>query len=449
MSPARADIPPNAKMTAPQGANRRILANAGSMMATTVLTALLGALFWWLAAREFTVQSVGVAAAAVSALTLLGYLATVGLGTLLMGELPRRAGGHRSLLNAALATSGLIGVALGLAFAMLSSQLSADLGALGGSWVAVWAFALGVGLTGLTAVLDLALIGLLRGGLQLSRNVVFSVAKLAGLALVSLLVANPDGVWIYSTWVAGIGVSLLALSRFYRKRGQDRRLRPDFVALSAMRRSAAGHHAFNLAIRAPDLVLPLIVVTVLGASANAHFYIAWMITTFALMIPVSLSTVLYAFGSGEAVGLIERYRLSIGLSAVLGVGAVGIAFFAGGAILGVFGASYAEGGLGALHVLVLGVFPETVKAHYLSICRLRRRIRPAMPIVAGGTALELAGAAVGGLVGGLVGVSAGWLCATAIEALVMAPAVLRFLSGTEAPPAPVARRSKRVGVASV
>lgn len=418
--------------------NRTVLVNAGSMMSTVLVTALLGAAFWLVAARRFTPDSVGVASAAVSAMTLLGYLATVGFGTLLMGELPRRDAHHRGLLNAALVVSGAIGAAIGLGFAIVAPLVSPDLEPLSESWAAALVFAAGAGLTGLAGVLDQALIGLMRGGLQLARNVVFSVVKLIALALVGYLVASPGGVWIYSTWTAGIALSLLALTRFYRRRGNDG-LRPRFGLLGEMRVDAATHHVYNLAIRAPDLILPLIVVSLLSASANANFYIAWMIASFGFMVPVSLSSVLYAVGSGDSARLFERYRLSVGLSASLGVVANVALLVAGGPILGLFGASYEQQALTTLHILALGVFPETIKAHYLSIGRVERRIPATIPLVVGGTALELAGAVTGGLLGNLAWVAAGWLAATCVEALVMSRDVFRFLR----PPAPAGAQTTR------
>src|SRR3954452_7888412 len=98
--------------------NRAVLVNAGSVMSTTLVTAGLGAGFWLVAARQFSTDAVGVASAAVAAMTLLGYLAMVGLGTLLMGELPTRQNHRRGLINAALLVSGAIGTVLGLLFAI-------------------------------------------------------------------------------------------------------------------------------------------------------------------------------------------------------------------------------------------------------------------------------------------------------------------------------------------
>jgi len=406
--------------------NREVLVNAGSMMGTVVVTAALGAGFWLVAARQFSPDAVGMASAAVAAMTLLGYLATIGLGTLLMGELPRRERHHRGLLNAALLLSGVLGAVLGIGFALAAPFGSADLRPMSETWTAALAFSIGVGLTGLAAVLDQALIGLLRGGLQLMRNVAFSTVKLLLLILVAYLSADAGGVWIYATWTVGIAASLLVLWGFYRHRGEDG-LRPKFALLNEMRVDAAIHHVYNLSIRAPDLVLPLIVVTLLSAEANASFYISWMIASFGFMVPVSLSSVLYSVGSGDSAALHERYRLSVALSASLGLAINLVLLVAGGPILSLFGSSYEQGGLATLHILALGVFPETIKAHYLSISRLERRIPETIPLVIGGTVLELVGALAGGAAGSLMLIATGWLLAVSIEATAMSPTVIRFL----------------------
>jgi O-antigen/teichoic acid export membrane protein len=99
--------------------NRTLIANAGSMVGTTLITSVLGVAFWLVAAHNFSQTAVGVASAAVAAMTLLGFMGTLGLGTLLMGELPRREDRHRSLLNAALLINVLVGSALGLGFALI------------------------------------------------------------------------------------------------------------------------------------------------------------------------------------------------------------------------------------------------------------------------------------------------------------------------------------------
>lgn len=411
------------------GAERQIFVNSGSMIGTAVVTALLGAAFWLVAARNFTQHAVGVASAAVSAMTLIGFLATVGLGTLLMGELPRRRGEQRGLIDAGLIVSAALGAVLGLVFAFLAPLFSTSLSALSESAVAALVFALGAALTGSAVVLDQALIGLLRGGLQLSRNIAFSLIKLVALIAVATLVAGDGSVWIYATWTVGIALSLVVLVRFYARGGDSRR--PAFAALRLMRRSAATHHAFNLALRIPDLGLPIVVVSLLSAEANASFYIAWMIASLLFAVPLSLSTVLYAVGSGDSVGLAQRFRLTLGTSMAVGLLANLFLVVAAEPLLGLFGPQYVNEATMPLHILALGVFPETVRTHYVSVHRIERHISAAIPIVWGGAVLELAGGACGALVDGLTGVAIGWLIAVCIEAVVMGGDVLRALEPAE------------------
>jgi O-antigen/teichoic acid export membrane protein len=407
-------------------ANRPLLSNAASMVGTAVVTSLLGAAFWWVATHYFSKDSVGIASAAISAMTLLGFLATVGLGTLLMGELPRIKSGHRSIINAGLLTSGSIGAALGLAFVVVAPLASSNFDPLSQTWITALTFVLGVALTALTFVLDQSLIGLLRGGLQLNRNVAFTVVKLVALIPVAALVADAGSQWIYGTWTAGIVISLLALVRFYRDRGTGS-IRPDFKLLKDMRVHAVTHHAVNVALRTPELVLPIVVVTFLSASANASFYIAYMITGFMFFVPLSLSTVLYAVGSGESERLASRFRLTVFVS--LGFGAISnlVLLVLGTPLLEIFGSSYASEATGTLHILALDIFPSTILTHYVALRRIQRRLATAVPVVWGGALLQLAGGVAGALLGGLTGVAIGWVLGATVQAIVMTPEVLRAL----------------------
>lgn len=409
--------------------NRQLLANAGTMVGTAVVTSFLGAAFWLVATHYFSEDAVGIASAAISAMTLLGFMATVGLGTLLMGELPRLEVGHRSVINAALLTTASVGAALGVAFVLIAPLASSNFDALESSWAAALAFAVGVGLTALTFVLDQALIGMLRGGIQLSRNIVFSVVKLAALIPVATLVADAGPEWIYATWTAGIALSMVVLARFYRNR-DDGSPSPDFSLLRTMRVHAVTHHAVNIALRTPELVLPIVVVTFLSAAANASFYIAYMITSFMFFVPLSLSTVLYAVGSGESKRLADRFRLTVYVSLGFGVLSNLALLVLANPLLSIFGASYASHATNTLHILALDIFPSTILSHYVALRRIQRRLATAVPIVWTGALLQVGGGIVGALLGGLTGVAIGWVVGATLQAIVMAPEVLRALKSS-------------------
>jgi Na+-driven multidrug efflux pump len=194
-----------------------------------------------------------------------------------------------------------------------------------------------------------------------------------------------------------------------------------------MRASAASHAAVNLALETADLAMPILVIMLLSASANAAFYIAWMIAGFLVMVPLSLSMVAYAIGSADAAGLSRRFRFTFWISLAFGMLANLVLLPAAAPALQVFGQGYADQATTALHVLALGVFPLTFKTHYVAIHRVERSLRTALPIVWAGTVLELGGGAAGAILGGLTGVAWGWLAGLCIEALVMAPDVIRGL----------------------
>ena len=83
---------------------------------------MLGFVYWAAAARLFSQQAVGYGAAAISAMTLLGTIGMLGMGTLLIGELPRRTA-RAGLVSAALLTCGLGSLVLALAFRRLGAPL--------------------------------------------------------------------------------------------------------------------------------------------------------------------------------------------------------------------------------------------------------------------------------------------------------------------------------------
>jgi O-antigen/teichoic acid export membrane protein len=425
------------------GQHRALLTNAGSMVGATVVTSLLGVAFWFVAAQHFSQAAVGVAGAAVSGMLLLGFVASLGLGTLLMGELPRRVGSQRSLLNAALIVAATSGLVLGVAFALIAPLISPNLSPLDETGLAVVAFALATGLTALAYVLDQSLIGMLHGGLQLTRNVVFAAVKLGGLLVIAGVVADPGAAWIYTSWGAGIAISLFVLARFHLARPGEEELRPDFASLRAMRGAAASHAVVNLALESADLAMPIIVLSLLTPAQNAGFYMAWLVVGFLVMVPLSLSSVAYALDSGETVAEVtdpvegvvhavepgpreeagDRFRFTLAASFVFGVAATIVLIPGAELILEIFGSGYAETATTALRVMTLGVFPLIIKTHYIAIHRARRTLRRALPLAWVGTVLELGGGALGAALGGIDGVAWGWVAGLVIEAAVMAPDV--------------------------
>jgi O-antigen/teichoic acid export membrane protein len=400
--------------------------NAGSLIGTFGVTSVLGFLYWWVAAQLFPPAAVGLASAAIASMMLLGTAAMMGLGTLLMGELQHQQEKAASLISTALLVSGGVGLVFGAAYALITPWLSSDLGVLSATPVTVLLFAAGVSLTATTLVLDEALIGLLRGGLQLWRNTILAVAKLVVLVIAGLALTSGNGLIIYMTWVFGIVVSLIALTRFLMPRRAWRQaLQPHWEMPGELGRTAGQHHVLNLAIKAPGLLLPVIVTAVHSAELNASFYIAWMLAVFVFVGPISLTTVLYPIGASRPAELAQKVRLTLGASLVIAVAASLGIFVTANFVLALFGETYVEQAVWCLRILALGVFPIMIKEHFIAIQRIHNRISQAMLPVVAGAVLEIVMATIGVALYGLIGLAVAWVLALCVEAVLMGRTVYR------------------------
>jgi O-antigen/teichoic acid export membrane protein len=402
-----------------------LVLNAASLMGTTLVTSVLGYVFWIVAARTYQPADIGFAAAVISALTFLAMLAKVGLGTLLIGELRRYPGAELRLIGGALAVAGLVGVILGAGFAVISPGLSSDLGALAASPAAVLIFAVSVGISALALVLDEAVVGLLRGGLQLARNVAMAVLKLGGLILFGLVGGAVAARAIYLTWPVATVISLAFVAYLLRDLRQTRRTT---VALPFDRGTAWRallHHAVTFLGQAAGLVMPVLVVSLVSVAAGAYLFVAYTISSLLTAVSSALTTALYATGAREPEALHRQLSLSLGVALLSGlIGIVGVLLL-GDLVLMTFGEGYAAEAGPVLRILVLGTIPIAIKTHFGAIARIKGSLGGASVIFALGAALEIALATIGAQLGGLTGLAAGWVLALWLEGIALTVPVLR------------------------
>lgn len=402
--------------------HRDLLDNAVSLLGTTGVTSVLGFSFWTVAAREFSQQSVGYGSAAVSAMSLLSTIGIFGLGTVLIGELPRR--NHRGgLVSASLLTSGIASLILGLGFAVIASMLSRRFDVILGKPIEALVFGLGVGIGAVALVFDCATIGLLRGGIQLTRNVVFAVSKMAALPIAAIFFHDEFGAGIYLSWIGGMALSLLGSAIWLRVHGTPILPAPDWTVLRGLGKTALAHNWLNIAIAVPITLIPVLVTVVVSPEANAAFYIAWMLTSFLYAVPVALSTVLFAVASAAPRLVAQKLRFVLKFSLLIGVPAILALCLGAHFALSLFGANYAREATFPLWMLSLAYVPALPKAFYIAVCRADGRITRGAVVLTTFAALEIVAAGIGGHYGGLDALSIAIAAVTLIEGIATSPAV--------------------------
>ena len=312
-----------------------MLRNAAALSAGAGSTAVLGFVYWWFAARNFPAESVGFAAAAISMMNFLALIGELGMGTLLMGEVPRMSDTAPSLVSATLIFSLISGGFVGCAYLISVRWVAVDLGGITSTGVSKSTFVLALTITSLTLVLDQAFIGLLQSALQMYRMISFAAAKLVLLVLASLI-GTVSEFGIFSTWIGGQLISIGLLCAFCWYGGRRIWHAPDIRLLKGLIGTVLRHHILSIVIQAPGLLLPFIVAVTLSPKVNAAFYAAWTLVNVFLLVPASLTAVLYSIGAREPAHFGNRLKISLAISTFVGmVAGIGL-FFSSELILGMF-----------------------------------------------------------------------------------------------------------------
>ena len=405
--------------------NSDLLRNAGSLAATTGLTSVFGFAFWFIAAKEYSPAEVGYGSAATNAMQLFGTIGMFGLGTMLIGELPRRRE-RGGLFAASVITSAIGSLILGLVFALVVGlffkshfpEVSGNL-----SWMLV--FALGVMLTGASLVFDEGTIGLMRGGVQLWRNMAMSGFKLAVLPATALFLHDGFGVGISMSFVIGTAASLVPALVMLKRGGSRIWHRPDWGLLRRLFKTALNHNWLNLAIATPPRLIPVLVTVAVGPKENGVFYVAYMITSFLFMVPVHLSTVLFAIASASPELIAEKLRFVLRVSLMIGLPVMAVLAVGAHFALSLYGPYYAQEGTIPLLLLIIGYIPQMPKAQFIAVSRATNKVGRAAALLCCTATTEMCAIVIGGHLYGLKGLSVAYLCVITIEGCATAPTVLR------------------------
>jgi O-antigen/teichoic acid export membrane protein len=411
--------------------NQDLLRNAGSLAATTGMTSIFGFVFTIAAARMFSANAVGWGNAAINAMQLFGTIGMFGLGTMLIGELPKRKGDRGGLFAASLATSGIGSVILGLIFAVVVGMFfNQSLPGVGGTLGEVLLFVVGTALSGATYVFDEGTIGMLRGGVQLWRNMSLSGIKLIALPVTAYLLHDKYGVGLSLAYVIGIAGSLIPASIMLVRGGSRLYHRPDWQSLRRLLPVAINHNWLNLAMATPSRIIPIVVVVSVGSDKGAVFYVAWMISSLLFMVPVHLGTVLFALASASPQLVAEKLRFVLRVSLMIGLPVMAVLAIGAHFMLHIYDSPknhfiYSHLGTVPLWLLIIGYIPQMPRAQFIAVSRATNRVGQAAGLICFFASCEIVSIYVGGKFGGINGLSFAYLGVLIMEGLITAPTVLR------------------------
>lgn len=371
-----------------------LLRNSLSILATTAVTAGIGYVYWIIAAHLYATASIGLAAALLQAMTLASLVSNIGGGSTLMRALPRakRQGDWLAAVNAVLYSGAGFGMLAGCVLVAALPLLSHQFAVVRTDARVATAVVLGVPLLTLSTLLDVTFVAERVAHSMLVRNVVFAISKipllilpaLAGHASVLALLLS----WDVATAVSVLVGALLLLPRHGRRYGLT--VKGVRQQLTGQSFALVGHHLINVGAAAPAYILPVLVAARLSPTANAYYYTSAMVGSVFFMVSPAVAMALFAEGSHSSESLRRGARSSmIIIASFLGPAILGVVL-GGRLILSVFGPEYARHGLPLLIILVVSAVPDAVNSVYISILRVRLRLRVAATLNVGMAVIAVA-----------------------------------------------------------
>ncbi|MQS15206.1 oligosaccharide flippase family protein [Streptomyces kaniharaensis] len=348
-----------------------LLRNGHLLAASSVIAAGLGSVFWILATRYYSAETVGRSYAALSAAMFLSTLGSLNLGDALVRFVPAAGQHTRRLVLRCYAISVGCSALVAGAFLLLIPLVAHDLEFLRGPVLAVSFIAATAGYS-VFVLQDGALTGTRRIGWVVGENTVFAVAK-AGLLAGCAALAMSTGILV--SWAAAMVISIVLANVVLFRRAVPghqaetpaRERPPDKVM-----RWATADYVGNLFSFATYTVVPLLVLDEVGARVNAYYSLAFVIASTLYVAVFSMGHSLVVEGARDPRRLAEHARRMLRHSALLMVAAALLVVALAPWILGLFGPEYAAHGTTVMRLMALSAIPNVVPNVVIQMARVRR-----------------------------------------------------------------------------
>jgi len=349
--------------------------NALYLMIANIVNAFLGFVFWIIVARFYNVEDVGLASAAISSILLLASFSHLGLGSGLVRFLANAGKSANSMINTCLTISSLVSIIVAIIFIAGLGWWSPELIFIKQNPIYLAAFICFIIVATLSIIVDTAFIAQRRAGFVLAKNLIFSLLKLA-LPISLAVFFQSFGI------LASVGVSMglaLAISLFLFLP----RVQPGYFPVFTVRKKLVSeimpfsftNYISNFLWAAPIYILPIMVVSQLGAEANAYFYIAWSIACVLFMLPSAFSSSLFAEGSHDEKKLGFNTWRSLRLIFLIMVPVVALIIIFADKFLLIFGSAYSESATVLLRIMALSALPLAINIIYLAVKRVEMKLK--------------------------------------------------------------------------
>jgi O-antigen/teichoic acid export membrane protein len=324
-----------------------------------------GFLFWVIAAKLCSPQDIGIATALISSQSLLILLSRFGLDSSIIRFFPEMD--KSKVFSTSVIVTNISVAILGMTYLSTVDLFSPQLSFLKATSNSL-AFIVFLMASSAASLAGISFIAMRKAEYSFVQNVligsrvifIFPLAFLGAMGIFS------------AVGISFIIALLISATSLFRQKVRpcleiDRRFLRDAFRFSS------GNYISSLLSTAPNQLLPLMILSTLGAKETAHYYIAATVVSPLFMVPGAVSMSLFVEGShGESLRKNAMKSLALTLSILLPL--IGVFYFFGGYFLDLVGKSYVEG-FAMLRALAFSSVFVAIYQIYFSVKMVHKDVR--------------------------------------------------------------------------
>lgn len=350
----------------------QMLRSSLNLMLNSGVQAALGFGFWIIAARFFSTASVGRASTLISATSLISFFGFLGLNITFLRYLPVSRQRNRLITVGLVLVAGCSG-GIALVYILLAPVFVRPISFVAHSLPLVAGFVILTAAASVNGLTDSVFIA--AGKASYNTFIDGVIGGVTKIVLVVLLIGGGAyGVFCAATggFMAAAIASLLLMVRVLH-------WRPQFgnfgQVLKPLVRFSGVNYAGSVLSMIPGLIVPLIVLNEIGASAAAYYYVSFQLASLLYAATVSVEQAFLT--EGAHIGAINRAVLirSARILLALCVPAFVIVILFAHKLLLAFGSSYSNNAASSLVPLAVAVFPIAADNWLLNVLRLSNQLK--------------------------------------------------------------------------
>lgn len=339
--------------------------NSFFLLLSNSLSAFTGFVFWILAAKYYNTQDMGIATALISTLTLLLIFSKLGFDQSIVRFFPSHD--KNSILYTSIISSFLLATVFTLLFILGIDFFSPKLYILKDYSNAFLYLLILFGHIG-TTLTGAAFIAIRKAKFQYYQNILLCSRLLFLLPLLKL-----GSMGVFCSLGMSLILTFLASIYVLTKGTISKKITFDTNFLRNTFSYSIGNYLEGLFSTAPNFILPIMALNVLGAEETAFYYVPYSIVYLLFQISTSVSMSLFVEGShGEPIkknaikSSVLIFLLILPLSLVL--------YFKGYIILGLIKDNYVTNSFKLMQLLVISSFPVSLQNIYFSVKRIQKDV---------------------------------------------------------------------------